>query len=61
MEDENVVWKRESRRQRNTYAKRLTVRMPNICVTGRSIMIDGEVRICGAFEKNLTFGFSKKD
>jgi hypothetical protein len=23
-------------------------------------MIDGEVRICGAFERNLTFGFSKK-
>jgi len=55
-----MALKRKSPKKRNSYAKRLTVCMTNVCVIGRSIVMAGKVCGCDLFESNSASRFSKR-
>jgi hypothetical protein len=55
-----MAQKRKIPKKRNSYAKRLTGRMTNVCVIGRNIAMAGKVCGCDLFSSNSTSRFFKR-
>ena len=55
-----MVQKRKIPKKRNSYAKRLTGCMTNVCVIARSVVMAGKACGCDLFESNSTSRFSKR-